>query len=329
MRPGSPLAGLAPPWTGPGEEPGAWARSLPEAPDDAPARLRAGVVLVLAGPEQGTVSDALLPRLQASGIGDVRLVDPASTARDGLVDPVDLVVDLMAEPDADLADRTASVGRPTLWGTTCGGQVRSALSWPGHGPCRPCADRPQRGRSVVPAPEPPEVAGLEWLAGVLTDRTVRVLAGIGVVDPQIVLRAEDRRPLRVEPGCRRCAGEGVPDRPGPADPGSDASTPVRTAADVAVGVVTLVHRIPSGSVLSYGDIARLLGIGSARQVGQIMAAGVGDAPWWRVVRADGGLPPGLVSEAGERLRREATPMRTPGRVDMRTARWDGTGVGAV
>lgn len=88
-----------------------------------------------------------------------------------------------------------------------------------------------------------------------------------------------------------------------------------------LGVVGL---IPAGRVMSYGDIAEYLGAGGPRQVGQVLARGEADVPWWRVIHADGSPPPGKEEECLRRLRAEAVPLRADGtRVLMQQARWDG------
>lgn len=61
------------------------------------------------------------------------------------------------------------------------------------------------------------------------------------------------------------------------------------AMGLAEQVNAVVRLIPPGRVVSYGDIAALLGIGP-RQVGQIMAKGEADLPWWRVTNASGDPP---------------------------------------
>ncbi|HET7725164.1 MAG TPA: MGMT family protein [Propionibacteriaceae bacterium] len=67
-----------------------------------------------------------------------------------------------------------------------------------------------------------------------------------------------------------------------------------TLADDVLGVVRLV---PPGQVVSYGDLAELFAT-SPRIVGRIMATyEADDVPWWRVVRADGGLADHLVDRA--------------------------------
>lgn len=80
-----------------------------------------------------------------------------------------------------------------------------------------------------------------------------------------------------------------------------------------------VLAIPAGSVASYGDIGRRIGVGP-RQVGRAMSLLDENVPWWRVVYADGtpaschdGLAPELLVD-------EATPMRGK-RVDMQRARY--------
>jgi alkylated DNA nucleotide flippase Atl1 len=67
-----------------------------------------------------------------------------------------------------------------------------------------------------------------------------------------------------------------------------------TLADDVGAVVRLV---PPGRVVAYGDLAELFGT-SPRIIGRIMATN--DAPglpWWRVLRADGGMTPHLRDEA--------------------------------
>ena len=64
-------------------------------------------------------------------------------------------------------------------------------------------------------------------------------------------------------------------------------------------VLSLVELVPRGRVTTYG----------------------GSVPWWRVVRADGSLPPSHDEEARAHYLEEGTPFRTPGRVDMPRAAW--------
>ena len=78
--------------------------------------------------------------------------------------------------------------------------------------------------------------------------------------------------------------------------------------------------IPAGRVLSYGDIAELLGSGGPRQVGKAMGRGGSEVTWWRVVRSNGTLPAALQPVAAEHWEREGTPRREA-RVLMKRARW--------
>lgn len=108
------------------------------------------------------------------------------------------------------------------------------------------------------------------------------------------------------------------------------STGGRSAPTVPAGglpefaelVVELVDTIPAGMVLSYGDVAELLERGGPRQVGQVMARYGSLTCWWRVVLADGSLPPGHEPAALSRHVAEGTPRRGGG-IDMGRARWAG------
>ncbi len=82
----------------------------------------------------------------------------------------------------------------------------------------------------------------------------------------------------------------------------------------------IVKNIPSGTVLTYGEVARESGHpGAARAVGNILARGDGDLPWWRVVTAAGRLVPGGEREHAQRLYAEGVSLRN-GRVVMHSAR---------
>lgn len=59
-------------------------------------------------------------------------------------------------------------------------------------------------------------------------------------------------------------------------------------------VEELVVQIPEGKVMTYGQIAALIGSPrAARQVGQVAHYGNPDLHWQRVVRKDGGLASGF------------------------------------
>ena len=93
-------------------------------------------------------------------------------------------------------------------------------------------------------------------------------------------------------------------------------------------VLSVVESIPSGRVMSYGDIAEYVGRGGPRQVGTVLSHWGGGVPWWRVVRADGRPAVGKEARALPRYAAEGTPMRPRAdRVDMVQARWDGRAKG--
>ena len=54
-------------------------------------------------------------------------------------------------------------------------------------------------------------------------------------------------------------------------------------------VLRAVEQVPRGRVVSYGDVAALVGVGP-RYVGSIMKAYGGHVAWWRVTNAAGDLP---------------------------------------
>ena len=90
-------------------------------------------------------------------------------------------------------------------------------------------------------------------------------------------------------------------------------------------VLACVERVPRGRVTTYGAIAEVVGArlggGGPRLVGSVMAGHGGSVPWWRVVRADGSLPPSHHDEARQRYLEEGTPLRPGGNVDIAAAFW--------
>lgn len=90
-------------------------------------------------------------------------------------------------------------------------------------------------------------------------------------------------------------------------------------------VLRLVERVPPGRATTYGAVAaavrEVLGRGGPRQVGSVLARSGGGVPWWRVVRADGSVAPGLVDRAAAHHRAEGVPARAPGVVDLARAGW--------
>ena len=98
--------------------------------------------------------------------------------------------------------------------------------------------------------------------------------------------------------------------------------------DYIDAVRSVIELIPPAHVLSYGDIAEILGRGGPRQVGAVLSRHSFDLPWWRVVRAGGEPPRGHGHRAWERYLAEGTPLNgTPDddgggyRVLIAAARW--------
>jgi alkylated DNA nucleotide flippase Atl1 len=69
-------------------------------------------------------------------------------------------------------------------------------------------------------------------------------------------------------------------------------------------VLSIIRSIPSGTVLSYGEVADRAGLRSARLVGRILAETDEDVPWHRVVRADLKPTPHLATKQTALLRAE-------------------------
>jgi alkylated DNA nucleotide flippase Atl1 len=87
-------------------------------------------------------------------------------------------------------------------------------------------------------------------------------------------------------------------------------------------VLSLVETVPRGRVTTYGALADAVGHGGPRRVARVMSTFGGSVPWWRVVRADGSLPPSHDEEARAHYLDEGTPFRPSGKVDMsRAAYW--------
>ncbi|WP_425575928.1 MGMT family protein [Streptomyces axinellae] len=108
--------------------------------------------------------------------------------------------------------------------------------------------------------------------------------------------------------------------------------------DYAERVLDVADLIPPGRVMTYGDIAEWLEEGGPRQVGRVMSLYGGAVPWWRVVRSDGVPLPGKERQALDHYHAEGTPLREAApssrarshisrvpRIDIRRARWDGSG----
>ena len=88
-------------------------------------------------------------------------------------------------------------------------------------------------------------------------------------------------------------------------------------------VTEVVESIPSGRVMTYGEIGRLVGT-SALTVGRILNAHGHRMSWWRVVDASGRPYKGALEWALAHFHEEHTPLvaGAPGvRVDLAQAAW--------
>lgn len=90
-------------------------------------------------------------------------------------------------------------------------------------------------------------------------------------------------------------------------------------------VYSIVEKIPCGKVVSYGQIAWMLGRPrGARLVGWAMRNCPEHLPWQRVVKADGTIADGGHPEIRRALlEAEGVPFLTDGRVDMKSCLWNG------
>jgi len=93
-------------------------------------------------------------------------------------------------------------------------------------------------------------------------------------------------------------------------------------------IYSVVRRIPSGRVATYGQVAELAGLaGNARQVGYALHAlpSATNVPWHRVINAKGEVSlrstPGYDQEQRFRLEREGVAFNMRGRVDLAAVRW--------
>lgn len=77
-------------------------------------------------------------------------------------------------------------------------------------------------------------------------------------------------------------------------------------------VLRAVEQVPPGRVVSYGDVAELVGIGP-RQVGSVMSRHGAGVAWWRVTSAAGEFAPDLLERARPHWLEEGIPLRPGGR----------------
>jgi methylated-DNA-protein-cysteine methyltransferase related protein len=91
-------------------------------------------------------------------------------------------------------------------------------------------------------------------------------------------------------------------------------------------VFKLVRRIPPGRVMTYGQIAAILGEGyTPRTVGFVMHSSEGGLPWHRVINARGSCSTGgivLPADKQQRmLEREGVEFDEHGRCDLQRYLW--------
>lgn len=77
-------------------------------------------------------------------------------------------------------------------------------------------------------------------------------------------------------------------------------------------VLRAVELVPRGRVVTYGDLAELVG-GTPRQVGAVMRLRGGEVTWWRVTNAAGELPRHLHDEVRPLWLEEGIRWRRNGR----------------
>ncbi|MCA1592383.1 MAG: MGMT family protein [Acidobacteria bacterium] len=91
-------------------------------------------------------------------------------------------------------------------------------------------------------------------------------------------------------------------------------------------VYEIVRRIPAGRVMTYGQLAELLGEGyTARTVGYVMHSAEEGDPWHRVINAQGACSTGRVLLPPDKQQRmlqdEGVAFDARGRCDLGVYRW--------
>ena len=91
-------------------------------------------------------------------------------------------------------------------------------------------------------------------------------------------------------------------------------------------VFEIVRRIPSGRVMTYGQLAEILGQGyTARTVGFVMHSADETVPWQRVINAQGACSTGRVIVPPDLQQRmlasEGVEFNATGRCDLSRYRW--------
>ena len=104
--------------------------------------------------------------------------------------------------------------------------------------------------------------------------------------------------------------------------------PMSSASSAYERIYSVVRRIPSGRVATYGQVAQLAGLGGhARQVGYALHALATErpVPWHRVINSRGEVSPrkepGSDLFQRECLEREGVGFNAAGRIDLTRFRW--------
>ena len=91
-------------------------------------------------------------------------------------------------------------------------------------------------------------------------------------------------------------------------------------------VYAIVRRIPTGRVMTYGQLAGLLGDGyTARTIGYVMHGAETDVPWQRVINSQGKCSTGRltipINLQQELLEAESVVFNAAGKCDMGKFQW--------
>jgi len=91
-------------------------------------------------------------------------------------------------------------------------------------------------------------------------------------------------------------------------------------------VYEVVRAVPAGRVMTYGQIAMILGEGyTARTVGYVMSGSPDGVPWQRVINSEGKCSTGRltipINLQQELLEAEGVVFNAAGKCDLSTLRW--------
>ena len=100
----------------------------------------------------------------------------------------------------------------------------------------------------------------------------------------------------------------------------------KTDKDYRERVYRIVRSIPSGRVMTYGQIAEILGEGyTARTIGFVMHGSDDETPWHRVINAQGACSTGRIAIPYDKQQRmleaEGIKFNEGGRCDLRNYLW--------